>query len=282
MNTQSSFNNKNHTLFLVCTPIGNLQDMTLRAIETLKNSSYIFCEDTRVSKVLLTKYQIETKVKRFNYHDQGSLDEILSSLKLGDISFISDAGMPSISDPGYELVSLVRQNNYNCVVIGGISATLTSLVASGLSPMPFAFLGFLPRKKNEAKQLLLPYTHLNISLIIYESPNRINDTITNLASLFPSNNYFIARELTKVYETFYYGNFDDDTLWNLPLLGEYTIVIEVKQSGEKFQHLSIKDHVNHYLDLGYTISQALLSVSKDLNKNKSEIYSLYHNIKKKE
>ncbi len=188
------------TLFLVPTPIGNLDDMTVRAIDTLRSVDLIAAEDTRHTGQLLSHFDIETRQISFHEHNtQQRIPELLEKLRAGtNIAQVSDAGMPSISDPGTELVAAATQAGIPVVPLPGPNAGLTALIASGLAPQPFTFYGFLPRKVTEQAATLTNWVHHPTTLIFYEAPHRLGKTLTTMAQVFGDERQaVVARELTK-------------------------------------------------------------------------------------
>lgn len=223
-------------LFIISTPIGNLNDITLRAIETLKNVDYIVCEDTRVTNKLLNKYKIKGKL--ISYHsgnENKRRKEIIEILKSGKkVGLVSDAGTPCISDPGELIVKEAIKNGIDIEVIPGPSSIITSLVISGFKTTPFIFLGFFPRKKSEIENLIEKYFFIKSTLIFYESPHRILETLKILKDKFPERNAVIVKELTKIYEKIYRGKIKDIyyEIEKNEIKGEYTILIENEERME--------------------------------------------------
>jgi len=216
------------SLFIVSTPLGNLKDITLRALDIMKNSYLIAAEDTRKSQILLKEYKIKTKM--ISYHEHNShnrIKTIIAHLKDGkNISLISDAGTPGISDPSYRLIRNAIENEISVSSIPGPSAFLTALTSSGLPTDNFFFAGFLPTKKGR-KSKLEELSKLNSTLILYENPKRLLKTLNDIYSIFNNRPTVICKELTKIHETFYRGslvslikNFD-----NINLKGEFVILI---------------------------------------------------------
>lgn len=257
--------------YFVGTPIGNLKDFSINQIETLKNIDLILCEDTRTSRTLLNNYEIKCSLQsfhKFNYKEM--CPKIINLLKEGkNIALISDAGMPVISDPGIELIPFLKENEISYTVIGGVSAFLNAYVLSGFS-YPFTFLGFLPSKNKDKKELLLDYRNLNSVLIFYSS---VHDILTDLTTLFENlgeRNICICRELTKCYEEVVFGKLGED-FTNLNLKGEFVIVVDKPK--ENVEDFSIEERYNYYLNLGYSKNEAIKLVSKDKKVSKSEIYN---------
>ena len=227
-------------LYIVSTPIGNLKDITLRALSILKSSDIIACEDTRVTKKLLSSYEIKSK-KLVSVHEHTSEEKIIfliNKIKKGEsIALVSDSGTPIISDPGIKLIILAIKNDIKIIPIPGASAITASLVGAGLAHSNFLFVGFLPNKKNQRINSLKKYNSIDSLLIFYESAKRINETITDMFSVFGNRKCVIARELTKIYETFYRGNLEEFKKIKKNLKGEITIIIgspEKKENLEKY------------------------------------------------
>jgi len=216
------------TLYTVATPIGNLADITHRAIATLNDVDLIVAEDTRHSSILLKKYEIKTPVNSFHAHSgQGKLDSIMERLRDGDdIALISDAGTPGISDPGFKLISMARNEGVEVIPIPGASAFLCALQASGLPTDKFFYLGFLPLKKGRQK-LLDSMIEEDRTLVFYESPHRIIKTLSQIADRMPDRYIVVARELTKIYEEFISGT-ANEVKDKVKAKGEFVIMIAPK------------------------------------------------------
>ena len=220
------------TLYIVATPLGNLGDLTLRAIRILETCNIVACETPRVTQRLLASLEIKKK-RLFTYRDAGeiqSAQHLLFALQKGQsIALVSDAGTPTISDPGYRLVRRCREEHIPVIPIPGSNAALTALSVSGFPTHTFSFLGFLPVKSGARKHFLEAYNTFDGSLVFYESPYRIQKSVTALKEIFePDRLIFIARELTKLNETFYRGSLSELTNDLLPEKGEYTVVVAPK------------------------------------------------------
>ena len=217
------------TLYIVSTPIGNLEDMSFRAVRILKEVSLIACEDTRVTQKLLNHFEIVTKSISYHAHSTMEKTERLIERLMNDedIALVSDAGTPLISDPGSQLVSLAQAQQITVVPIPGASAILSALVGSGLPLQRFHFLGFLPRSRKGQREILTTLTQLDASLVIYESPNRTEATLKNCLEFLGDRQACIGRELTKKFETFEHG-LVSELLKRLsfPLRGEIVLVLE--------------------------------------------------------
>ena len=188
-------------LYVMATPIGNLQDITLRAIDTLKNVHTVVCEDTRVTSILLSKHNIKKPLIAINeFNEEQMIYQIIKLLETSDVALVSDAGTPLISDPGYRLVTAARSKEIKVIPIPGASAVVTALSASSLPTDKFIFLGFLPKSKAKAAKALTEVKSLKTTVVLYESPHRITACIENILEVFGDIEVTIARELTKLYE----------------------------------------------------------------------------------
>ena len=225
---QQTFINEKPTLYLVATPVGNLQEFTPRAIETLKSVSVIGCEDTRTSKILLEHFQIKTKLLSYHkFNEKESVERFLPYLEKGeDIALISDAGYPLVSDPGSVLVNEVINKGYNVTTISGASAFLNALVSSGFSLARFTFVGFLDAKSSGRKKELEELKERKETLIFYESPHRIKDFLIDLLEVLGDRNITLARELTKKFEEYIRGPISKVIEVVDSLKGEMVVVVE--------------------------------------------------------
>ena len=232
--SQSQIKDNEIGLYLVSTPIGNLKDITLRAIETLKKSSFILCEDTRVSKILLDKYQIKSQlISNHKFNESKNLKKIIDHLKSGKIiSLISDAGTPSISDPGAILVNECVRNNIKITPIPGPSAVATAVSISGFSEK-FIFLGFLPEKKKILLKIFDKISKFNETCVFFISAKKVNKIIPDLKKNFTGRKIIFCREISKIYEEFIRKNVDDLEIFDKDLKGELTIVISEKKNSKK-------------------------------------------------
>lgn len=260
-------------LYVVATPIGNLQDITFRALETLKRVNFIACEDTRNTRKLLSYYGIEGK-KLLSYHDYNEekmAPKILDILQREDVALLSDAGTPCISDPGYRVVKLCREKGIEVVPIPGAFAAAVAISASGLPTDKFLFLGFLSQKKTKRVQQLSDYMGLGYTLVLYESPKRVLETLTYIKDVDKDATVLVAKELTKVHERFLYGSVGEvlETLQvNSDLIrGEFVIV--VSPSGKK-EEIDIDQEILRLVGEGMSAREvaSLLSQRFDLPKNK--------------
>lgn len=271
----------NGILYLVATPIGNLEDITFRAIRILKEVDLVAAEDTRHTSKLLQRYEIKTSTISYHQHsNQTKLKEIIFLLKQGKkIALVTDAGMPGVCDPGYDLVSACVDNGIEIVPIPGANAALTALVASGLRTDKFVFEGFLPTKNKLRKQCLHNLQRETRTMIFYEAPHRLQKTLIHFQEFFGEDRQIVlARELTKLYEEFWRGNLQDAIAYyqtNQPK-GEYTIILAGdSQSTElELSEAQIKLELEKLLQQGMTKTEASHNLAKLTSFSKREIYRL--------
>ena len=278
MNRQKSFINDLPTLYLVATPIGNLEDMTFRAVKILKEVDTVYCEDSRVSGKLLHHFEIKKPLRIYHDHNKEMRSEdILNDLRAGkNIALISDAGYPLISDPGYYAIREVIKEGFNVVSIPGASAVLTGLVVSGIVPHPFLFYGFLDNKETKREKELMNYKDYKETLIFYESPHRINKTMKSILNVMGERNVVIARELTKKYEEILRGT--TSSMQDIPdIKGEMVIILEGKQVEEYVPTKSIETELEDFIS-----EEAIKKVAKLRNLPKNDVYQTYHQNKEKE
>ncbi len=278
MERQFSFQNDEKTLFLVATPIGNLGDFSYRAIETLKNVDYIYAEDTRVSINLLRHYNITTPLScyhEFNKDSKGNT--LINKLKQGyNIALISDAGMPVISDPGYDIALTAMENGFNVVCVPGANAAITALIISGLAPAPFTFYGFLDSKEQKRIKELEELKDKKETMIFYESPHRIEKTLNDILSVMGNRKIALVRELTKKFEEVIRGNISEVLEVVGELKGEMVIILDGSKELKSYDHLSVIEHVNLYIKEGLKTNEAIKKAANDRNVSKQEIYKIYH------
>ena len=272
-------------IYLVATPIGNLSDISMRAIETLKNVDIIACEDTRNTIRLLNHFEIKGHLT--SYHEYNKIDkayELCEKVKEGkNIAFVSDAGMPAISDPGYELVDIAYKEGLEVTVVPGASAVVSALAISGISSRRFAFEGFLPADKNEKKEILTELSQESRTIILYEAPHRLLKTLKELFEYMGDRNIAIVREITKLHEEVLRGKLADIIAdyesEKIAIRGEYVLVIEGKSLLEKreerqksFEEISIREHYEKYIAEGMDKKEAMKAVAKDRGIQKRDVY----------
>ena len=267
-------------LYIVPTPIGNLEDITIRALNVLKEVDVIFAEDTRTTKQLLTNFNINKKlISSHLYNENQNEAKEIDYLKQGkNIAIVSDRGTPVISDPGYILVKNAIKNGYNVVCLPGPTAVIPALVMSGLSGGPFTFYGFLNSKESKRKKELETLKQSPYPIAFYEAPHRLKKTLNNIYEIFGNRKIAIVREISKRYEEVIRGTVENILKTVENLKGEIVIVVEGNQETISFDNLSIKDHVNLYIEDGLTPNEAIKKVAKERNVPKSEIYNEYHNL----
>lgn len=223
------------TLYLVATPIGNLEDMSARAVRVLREASLIAAEDTRHTGKLLKHFQIETQLTSYFEHNKlNKLDFILEKLSTGDVALVSDAGTPAINDPGYELVKAALASNYDVVPVPGASAPIAALSVSGLPTDAFLYLGYLPQKTSERHKRLEDVESKPYTLIFLESPHRIVDALEDILSILGDRRICVAREMTKMFEEYWRGDVSGAVHYfkSQPARGEFTLVIAGRKKDE--------------------------------------------------
>ena len=269
-------------LYLVSTPIGNLKDITFRAIETLKNSDYILCEDTRVSKNLFNRYEIKSRlISNHKFNEKKNINKIIELLKLGKmISLISDAGTPGISDPGKILVNECIKNNINIIPIPGPTAVTTAVSISGFSEK-FFFYGFFPEKKQTLVNELKKLSEFNNTLVFFVSSKKINKIIPHLKNNFSDRKIVFCREISKIYEEFVRKNVEELETFSKEPKGELTIVISEKKNDKIVsQELSESDkNIIKKMINRLSIKEIISIISKNSDISKKEIYNYCLKIK---
>lgn len=273
-------------LYLVATPIGNLEDITLRALRILKEVTLIAAEDTRTARHLLSHFEIATPVTSYFEHNKlEKIENILAALDRGDVAVISEAGMPGLSDPGYELVRAALERGVRVVPVPGPSALTTALVASGLPTDQFVYLGFLPRQKSARRKLLRSVAKEPRTLIAYEAPHRVRDALDDIAETMGDRSISIARELTKLYEEFFRGRVNEarEHFEAHEPRGEFTLVIAGKSGGPEtpdsdgdstWDDARVLAAVRDLLATGLARTEAVKRVAKASGRDRREVYQL--------
>ncbi len=289
---QRSFQSDNGKgcLFLVPTPIGNLEDITYRALDVLKTADLLAAEDTRHTMKLCTHFNIHTPLVSYHEHNKkASGDKLLAELEDGkNVALVTDAGTPGISDPGADLAAACIAHQIRVIPLPGANAALSGLIASGLSTDHFLFYGFLPRAGKARAQVLDALRMVPYTLIFYESPFRVKDTLNDLRQVFGNRQISISRELTKRYETFIRGTLEEAinffTGGDAPK-GEFCLVVdgsgddETREEELWWSALTIQDHVDHYIrEKGWRAKEAIKQVAIDRAQPKRDIYRIYHQI----
>ena len=259
-------------LYFVGTPIGNLKDISFRALEVLKSVDEIACEDTRHSLSLLNAYEIKKPL--FSYHkfnERESGERIIEKLKSGkNLAVITDAGMPVISDPGNILTQMLIENGLEFTVIPGACAFVSALVLSGLDSSKFCFLGFMPAKTSERKEFLERYKDLDLTLIFYSAPHDVKKDVESLMSVFGDRRAVAVKEITKIHESAERFNLNDG--YPKEPKGEFVILVEGAKVQNSNLDLTEKEHIEFYLNQGFDKKEALKKVAKERGVSKSSLY----------
>ncbi|MCI5870454.1 16S rRNA (cytidine(1402)-2'-O)-methyltransferase [Streptococcus sp.] len=289
MRVQKSFKGQSSygTLYLVPTPIGNLQDMTFRAVEILKTVDLIAAEDTRNTGQLLKHFEIATRQVSFHEHNAfDKIPDLLTFLKSGqDLAQVSDAGLPSISDPGHDLVKAAIEEGISVVALPGASAGITALIASGLAPQPHVFYGFLPRKRGQQQRFFESKLHYPETQIFYESPYRVVDTLEMILSVYGDRQVVLVRELTKLYEEYQRGKITEllSYLEEHPLKGECLLIVsgyaEEYATSTLEEDLNYLEKVQMLINDGIKPNQAIKAIAKEYSLNRQELYQQFHQLK---
>ena len=280
MNRQKSFENNNQTLFLVPTPIGNLSEMTPRAIEVLNSVDIIACEDTRNSGQLLKYFNIKKKLIAYeNFNEVNSCKGIIKLLEDGNnVALISDAGYPLINDPGQRVVSEAVDKGFNVVSISGCNAKLNGLVASGLIVQPFIFIGFLPSGNTDCLKKLEEYKKYPMTMVFYEAPHRIKRMMENCLQVLGDRKCCIARELTKLHEEYIRGTISEVIEVLDDIKGEMVVIVEGNNEIDTFSDDDIITKVNELVSINVSKKDAIKRVAKELNINKNYVYDLVNKV----
>ena len=266
------------TLYLIPTPIGNMEDMTYRGVRILNEVDVIFSEDTRVTQNLLNYFNIKKKLISLHDHNESIVKEkVIEYLKNGGcVGLVTDRGTPVISDPGYKTVKYVIDNGYRVVALPGANALIPALITSGIAPEPFTFYGFLDSKVNKRMEELQNLKFNENTMIFYESPHRIVKTMELMLEIFGDRDVSLSREISKKYESVYRGNISS----LLPTLddvkGEFVIVVSGNKDVIINSELGIIEQVDFYINNGMKKMDAIKMVAKENNKSKNEVYYFYH------
>ena len=268
-------------LYLIPTPIGDMDDMTYRAVKTLEGVDILFSEDTRVTLQLLQHFNIHKKLIALHDHNEDIVkDKVLEYLKNGmSVGIVTDRGTPIISDPGYKTVKYVSENGFNVVGLPGANAFVPALIVSGIAPQPFTFYGFLDSKDGKKEKELRSLKDVSNTIIFYEAPHRILKTMKMMLEIFGDREVSLSREISKKFESVYRGKISDllPTLDNIK--GEFVIVVS-GNDGTYFENnvteIDIVSKINSYIDDGMDTMSAIKRVSKERKMKKSDVYSMYH------
>ena len=266
------------SLYLIPTPIGKLDDITVRALKVLEAVDFVLCEDTRETGKLLSKYNIKKKlVSCHEFNEEKIKENVVEELKNGkNIGLVTDQGTPIISDPGYIIAREVINSGLNVISLPGATAFVPALTSSGISPSPFVFYGFLNSKSSKQKKELQSLKNLKYTMIFYEAPHRLKDTLTNMLEVFGNRNISINREISKIHEEICRGRISEliDLVDNMK--GEFVIIVEGNTEVVDYSHLTVFEHIKLYLDDGMSEKDAIKLVAKERNVAKSVIYKEYH------
>jgi 16S rRNA (cytidine1402-2'-O)-methyltransferase len=267
------------TLYLVATPIGNLEDMSPRAVRVLREASLIAAEDTRHTGKLLKHFEIETPITSYFEHNKlNKLDFILEKLSMGDVALVSDAGTPAVNDPGYELVKAALDANYDVRPVPGPSAPVTALTVSGLPTDSFLYLGYLPHKTSERHRRLEEVESQPYTLVLLESPYRIVEALEDISSILGDRRICVAREMTKMFEEYWRGKVSAavDYFKAQPPRGEFTLVVEgKKENGSlKWSEERLQRAIENELKSERSAKEISVKLAKESGWNKKEIYTL--------
>lgn len=267
------------TLYLIPTPIGNMEDISVRALSTLKMVDLLFCEDTRVTEQLLRHFQIQKKLISCHDHNENQVEEYaLELLRNGkNVGLVTDRGTPIISDPGYKISSFVIHNGYSVVGLPGPTALIPALIMSGINPSPFLFYGFLNAKSSKKEKELKSLERLPYTIIFYEAPHRIMDTLKSILSIFGDRPIALCREISKIYEEVYRGSITE-VINEIKdgVKGEIVLVVEGNLSMEDYSSLSLVEHVSLYVHDGMSSNEAIKKVAKERGLSKAIVYKEYH------
>lgn len=266
------------TLYLIPTPIGNFDDITLRTIKVLEKIDVLFCEDTRVTGMLLNHLNIKCKLVTNHVHNEKSnRDKVLEYLKENKmVGLVSDRGTPIISDPGCELVKIVIDNGFNVVSLPGPTALIPALTSSGLDASSFTFIGFLDAKEGKRHKQLKKLINSKITLIFYEAPHRLTRTLNDMLTILGDRNICIAREISKKFEEIYRGKISELIEQTANIKGEIVIVVEGNKEEINFESLTILEHIKLYMTEGMDSKEAIKQVAKDRKLTKDIVYKEYH------
>ena len=274
---QQSFQNKKASLYVVATPIGNLNEVSKRLIDAIEDSAVVFCEDTRVSGNLLNLLNIHKPlISSHENIERSNVEKALSYLNNNEnVSLLSDAGYPAISDPGSIIIQEVIKNNFNVVVINGPSALMQSAVASGFDLSHFYFHGFLNAKESLRKKELETLKNIDCPIIFYQSPHKIKNCLEDMLSILGNRNICLCRELTKKFEEYIRGTISEVLEICETLKGEMVVVVDSLQKEKKEIDEKMIDEVNRCINEGMKTNEAIKKIAKENNVSKNELYEFY-------
>lgn len=279
MFSQKSFENDNPTLYLVSTPIGNLEEMTFRALDVLKTVDVIACEDTRTTRKLLDHYDIHTQlISHHSHNEEESVNGLLKLLASGkNVALVSDAGTPLISDPGNLLVNMVIMEGYNVVPVSGASAVISALITSGLQTHPYLFHGFLPSTKKQLRRTLNEYKYFSYTMVFYVSVHKLSMTLEEMLLVFGDRKVSLAREMTKKHEHFLRGQLSKVIDEVDDLKGEFVLVVQGNPHEKEadIDEIDVQIMIDEMVEQGYSASSAIKEIASKHNLNKNKLYQDY-------
>lgn len=275
--SQKSYNDE-ASLYLIPTPIGNLDDITVRSLKTLETVDLLLCEDTRETGKLMKKFNIKKKlVSCHEYNESDMVDYVIKCLDDNmNIGLVTDQGTPIISDPGFIVAREIIKKGYNVISLPGATAFVPALTSSGINPSPFLFYGFLSAKDSKQKKELEELKSLKYTMIFYEAPHRIRKTLSNMLEVMGDRNISISREISKIHEEIYRNKISNLIDISDTMKGELVLVVEGNLDIVDYSDLSIIEHVNLYVDDGMNVKEAIKLVAKERNIAKSIVYKDYH------
>ena len=278
---QNSYND-NPTLYLISTPIGNLEDMTYRSVKILNEVSVVFSEDTRVTLNLLTHYGINKKLIALHEHNEDTAKEkVLDYLKNGDsVALVTDRGTPIISDPGYKTVKYIKDHGYNVIALPGACAMIPAMIASGISSVHFLFYGFLDSRDSAMVKELSLLSSCDYPIIFYEAPHRLIKTLKNMLSVFGNRNISISKEISKLHEMIFTGTLEEAISLIKDVKGEFVIVVDKSYDVDNNNDIDIMDSISMYVKSGLSIKDSIKRVARDKGMSKSDVYKYYIERKK--
>lgn len=275
--SQKSYDGKG-SLYLIPTPVGNMDDITLRAIKTLESVDLLLTEDTRVTGLLLNHLGLKKKMIVNNDHNEEKNKKIVLDYLENNqnVGLVSDRGTPVISDPGFNISKIAIDAGYNVIGLPGATALIPALIMSGLNPLPFMFVGFLNSKESKRKKELEDLKNIRATLIFYEAPHRVVKTLENIKDVLGNRKISISREISKRYEEVYRGTISDVIEQLIDVKGEIVIVLEGNTLDINFDDIGIIEQVNMLIEDGISVMDAIKEVAKKRKLPKSEVYNMYH------
>lgn len=265
-------------LYLIPTPIGNMEDITFRSLRILNEVDVVFSEDTRVTQNLFNYFEIKKKLVALHDHNENIVkDEVLTYLEKGcNVAIVTDRGTPIISDPGYKTVAYVSKKGYSVVALPGACAFVPALIVSGINPQPFIFYGFLDSKIEKRKKELMQLKFVTNTLIFYEAPHRILQTMKLMLEIFGDREVSLSREITKKFESVYRGKISDLLPTLESIKGEFVIVVSGFEKNFADMECGIVEQIQFYIDNGMKKMEAIKIVAREREMKKNDVYALYH------